>query len=180
MAITYGEILLRLFLASFIGFCLGMEREYNKKSVGARTYIIVAVFSCCVAIASTEGFVTGTGMTNDPARLAVGILTGIGFLGAGIIWQDHKTGSTQGITTASEMFALACLSIVIGMGMYFLGLISFVLIFSTLVITTFIRVSKKKRRLRELGEIKNTIENIDIKEKEYRDMLEKEYNDWDR
>lgn len=126
MYLEYWEIALRLFLATLLGLIFGQERKRSKKPVGARTHILVCLSACTIALISAYGFqglhdiYPRTVTVNmDPARLVVGVLTGIGFLGAGIIWKS-PSGGIQGITTAAEVFMLAALGIACGLGLYFL------------------------------------------------------------
>ena len=92
MNISYGEIISRLLLATAIGIIFGFERKRSNKPVGIRTHVLIALASCLVAIISSYGLAQLSAAyphntTSDPARLVVGILTGIGFIGAGIIWK---------------------------------------------------------------------------------------------
>ena len=129
-ALSYQEILLRLLLATAIGLIFGLEREHNHKPAGVRTHILVCLAACVIALVSAYGlnsiseyYPSRITINIDPARLVVGVLTGIGFLGAGIIWKS-PAGSIQGITTAAEIFLLAALGIACGLGEYFIALIA--------------------------------------------------------
>lgn len=128
--ISYWEIMLRLGLATVLGVLFGFERNKSSKPVGIRTHILICLTACVVALISSYGFADyeakvaqamgeNIDVRSDPARLVVGVLTGMGFIGAGIIWKT-PSGSVHGITTAAEIFLLAALGIGIGMGMYFL------------------------------------------------------------
>ena len=128
--ISNWEILLRLAIATALGVLFGFERNKSAKPVGIRTHVLICLTACVVALISSYGFAdyethvaTAVGkaidVRSDPARLVVGVLTGIGFIGAGIIWKT-PSGSVHGITTAAEIFLLAALGIGTGMGMYFL------------------------------------------------------------
>lgn len=122
MNISYGEIISRLLLATAIGIIFGFERKRSNKPVGIRTHVLIALASCLVAIISSYGLAQLSAAyphntTSDPARLVVGILTGIGFIGAGIIWKTPA--GVQGITTAAEIFLLAALGICIGLASIF-------------------------------------------------------------
>lgn len=123
-------ILSRLLLATFIGMFLGVERERSLKPAGVRTHMLVCLSGCVISIISAYGF-NGLGTSNDPARLIVGILQGIGFLGAGIIWRNHD-GSVKGVTTAAEVFLLTALGIGCGLGYYFLTLVATLITYATL------------------------------------------------
>lgn len=131
MQIGNATIVIRLLLATFIGMLLGVERERSLKPAGVRTHMLVCLCACIIAIISAYGF-NGLGTVRDPARLIVGVLQGIGFLGAGIIWRNHD-GSVKGVTTAAEVFLLTALGIGCGLGLYFLTLVSALITYFTLV-----------------------------------------------
>ncbi|MBQ3404558.1 MAG: MgtC/SapB family protein [Oscillospiraceae bacterium] len=158
IAISYKEILLRVLLATLIGLIFGIERERSHKPAGVRTHVLVCLAACVIAIISIYGFVyafpngpANVNVNADPARLVTGVLTGIGFLGAGIIWKS-PTGSVQGITTAAEIFMLAALGIACGLGMYFLvGLVS-VIAFITMLADSLYRKSKRDRFRKQSAE----------------------------
>lgn len=123
-------ILGRLLLAAFIGMFLGIERERSMKPAGVRTHILVCLNACIISIISAYGF-RDLGATNDPARLIVGVLQGVGFLGAGIIWRK-ESGHILGVTTAAEVFLLTALGIGCGLGLYFLTAVSTLITYATL------------------------------------------------
>ena len=89
------EILLGLILASVLGAIVGIEREVTFKPAGLRTHMLVCLGSCLFTIISV-------GFDFDPARIASGIVTGIGFIGAGAIWAEKD--KIRGITTASSLW----------------------------------------------------------------------------
>jgi len=123
MLISNHEILIRLLTATAIGCIIGFERKKHQKPVGMRTHVLICVAACMLAIISAYGFsdtINGVNVRADPARLVVGMLTGIGFIGAGIIWKS-PSGSVQGITTAAEIFMLAAMGIAAGLGHFFLA-----------------------------------------------------------
>jgi putative Mg2+ transporter-C (MgtC) family protein len=151
MSIGYGEIVLRLLLATAIGIIFGIERQRNNKPVGARTHVLIALAACLIAIISAYGFTganqqyaSGININADPARLVTGILTGIGFIGAGIIFRT-PTG-VQGITTAAAVFLLATLSIAIGLGFYFLAGIATLIALLTMLTTNINRKNKQQKK----------------------------------
>lgn len=122
MDISHQQILIRLLAAVLIGLLYGMERKRRLKPVGKRTHLLICLSCTVLTIISAYGFseFTAVGAPNDPARLMVGILTGIGFIGGGIIWRG-SAGIVQGVTTAASMLLLASLGIAIGLGLYFLA-----------------------------------------------------------
>ena len=144
--ISNQEIAVRLLLACFIGCCLGFQRRRNHKPVGIRTHVLISVASCLLTIASAYGFTEiceNNNITVDPARLVVGIMTGIGFIGAGIIWKS-ATGSVQGITTAAEILLLSVIGITIGLGLYFAAVASFIIAMLALISNTVAERIKRK------------------------------------
>ena len=115
--------ILRILLATFCGACIGFERERRFKTAGIRTHIIVALSACLMMIVSKYGFwdVVGMkGITLDVSRIAAGVVTAIGFLGAGVIFV--KKESITGVTTAAGLWATVGVGIAIGAGMYTIGL----------------------------------------------------------
>jgi putative Mg2+ transporter-C (MgtC) family protein len=135
----YKEIILRLALALICGAAFGIERQQAQKPVGARTNILICVASCEIAYLSAHGFTetlnaysAAMSVRTDPARLVVGVLTGIGFIGAGIIYKE-RNGIIQGITTAASVYLIACVGIGIGLGQYFIALSAAVIGFITLM-----------------------------------------------
>ena len=112
------EILLRLVLAAVLGGVLGVEREYLGKPAGMRTYGLVALGATLFTIVSKYGFLDGGGEI-DPSRVAAQIVTGIGFLGAGVI--VFRGIKVEGLTTASGLWVAAAVGMAIGVGMYVVG-----------------------------------------------------------
>lgn len=106
---------LLLCISIIVGGIIGLEREYRNKSAGLRTFILVAFGSCLFTILSLK---IGIG---NPDRLAANIVTGIGFLGAGIIFKDSNR--IGGITTATSVWATASLGMAVGSGYYILAIV---------------------------------------------------------
>ena len=104
------EILLKLALSLALGMLIGLEREIHKKPAGMRTHTLVCVGATLFAVMSVS-------FVEDPARIAAGVVTGIGFLGAGMILQAKD--KIIGLTTAAELWALAAIGLAVGMGSYF-------------------------------------------------------------
>ena len=126
--VQYLEFFLRIIVASACGAVIGIERSKRMKEAGVRTHVIVCVAACLVMIVSKYGFcdlalddgttLMGTKGT-DPARLAAQVITGISFLGAGIIF--HNGTSVKGLTTAAGVWATMGIGVTLGAGMYILG-----------------------------------------------------------
>jgi len=109
-------ILLRLGLAILLGGIIGMEREYRDKSAGFRTLTLISIGSCLFTLVS---FMLTSG-TDD--RIASNIVTGIGFLGAGVIFKSEK--GVNGLTTAASIWAVAALGMAVGSGFYTMSIAS--------------------------------------------------------
>lgn len=145
MQIDNGVIVVRLLLAVSIGMLMGVERERSLKPAGVRTHMLVCLCACIIAMISAYGF-QGLGTVRDPARMIVGVLQGIGFLGAGIIWRNND-GSVKGVTTAAEIFLLTALGIGCGLGHYFLTIVSTLITYFTLVAPRlFIKTAARLKR----------------------------------
>ncbi len=131
----YFEICLRLVAALAAGGIIGLERSYRGRAAGFRTHALVCVASSLLMLVTMfqSHWITGLAVTRlviDPTRLAQGIMTGIGFLGAGVIVKEGLT--VRGLTTAASIWITAAIGILIGMGFYFPAGIGTVLTLGTL------------------------------------------------
>ncbi|MCI8477082.1 MAG: MgtC/SapB family protein [Oscillospiraceae bacterium] len=118
-----AEYLLRIFLAAVCGGAVGFERERRFKSAGTRTHLIVALSACLMMVVSKYGFfdVAGTGgLSVDASRIGAGVVSAIGFLGAGVIF--FRKDTVSGVTTAAGLWATVGVGISFGTGLYFTGL----------------------------------------------------------
>ena len=128
------EMLIRLIAAAVLGGIVGIERSKRFKDAGVRTHSMVGCASALLMVISKYGFLDlinqqGPHTWNtDPARIAAGIVTGVSFLGAGIIYRDHQQHSLKGLTTAAGVWCVAGIGMATGAGMYFLA------VFATLFI----------------------------------------------
>lgn len=102
---------LKIFLAILIGGFIGAEREYKNKSAGLRTMIIICVAATLLTMLSIS-----IGGPGNPDRIASNILTGLGFLGAGVIFKEENRIS--GLTTATTIWVVAALGMAVGSGHY--------------------------------------------------------------
>jgi putative Mg2+ transporter-C (MgtC) family protein len=125
------EILARLGLAVLLGLALGIEREYVGKPAGMRTYALVTLGAAVFTILSIYGF-SQYGGTVDPGRIAAQIVTGIGFLGAGII--IFRGTRVEGLTTASGLWVSAAIGMAAGAGMYLVAGAATLLAFCVMVL----------------------------------------------
>jgi putative Mg2+ transporter-C (MgtC) family protein len=126
------EITLKLLLAVGLGGLIGLERETSQKPAGFRTNILICVGSTMVMIVSGLILQGKEGSGGDLTRIAAGVITGIGFIGAGTIIQAQ--GAVVGLTTGATLWAVGGLGIVIGAGYYLPAIIFTVIIILTLVI----------------------------------------------
>ena len=116
-----GEMVIRLLVAALLGALIGIEREYRSKVAGLRTHLLVAIGSALFMLLSQYGF----GGQGDPARIAAQIVSGIGFIGAGIIFYHKEV--VRGLTTAAGIWATAAIGLALGAGMYTVGILVTVL-----------------------------------------------------
>lgn len=111
-------ILFRLVLAAILSGIVGFEREFHGRSAGFRTHILLCVGTTLIMLTSMHIFDVYAGhVAVDPARLAAGVVTGIGFLGAGTIMR-YKA-SVRGLTTAASLWVVTGIGLAVGTGLYF-------------------------------------------------------------
>jgi len=126
------QVLLKLVLAIALGGLIGLEREASQKPAGFRTNILVCVASAMMMSLATLLIANNGGTTDTLVRMAAGVITGVGFLGAGTIFQAR--GTVAGLTTASTLWVVAGLGLVIGAGYYVPSLIFTALTIVTLLV----------------------------------------------
>ncbi len=139
MEFDYNLITLRLMLALLAGGIIGLERALHGREAGFRTHTLVCVSASLLMVLMVyqwqlvpEQFLDTVRV--DPSRMAQGIMTGIGFLGAGVIIKEGLT--VRGLTTAASIWMTASIGIVIGMGLYYPAFLATVM---TVVILAFFR-----------------------------------------
>jgi putative Mg2+ transporter-C (MgtC) family protein len=118
-----GRIMLALLCGGFIGF----ERKRHGLEVGIRTYAAVAVGTCSFGLISAH-----VPQGADITRIASGVVTGIGFIGAGVIL--HDKGKAVGLTSAATIWATASVGLAISFGMYILGVLTSIVLFGLLAL----------------------------------------------
>ncbi|WP_373286407.1 MgtC/SapB family protein [Paenibacillus physcomitrellae] len=117
------ELLLRVLLAGICGVIIGYERKNRMKEAGVRTHFVVAVGAALMMIISKYGFQDQVGWENlsvDPSRIAAGVVSGVSFLGAGMIFMQKQT--IKGLTTAAGIWATSGIGMAVGAGLYWIGL----------------------------------------------------------
>jgi putative Mg2+ transporter-C (MgtC) family protein len=137
-------ITLRVFGAVLIGGLIGMERTFHGRPAGFRTHALVCVASALLMVVTVyQGqwmhAVSVGGIQTDPTRMAQGIMTGIGFLGAGVIFKEGLT--VRGLTTAASIWVTAAIGILVGVGFYLAAVLGAV---ATLMILSVFRYVENK------------------------------------
>jgi putative Mg2+ transporter-C (MgtC) family protein len=121
-AITQLTLFGRIALGGLLGYVIGFEREYRGKSAGERTFALLAVGAAGV---------TGLGVLEFPAsaeKVIAGVITGVGFLGAGLIFREDRLGQVHGLTTAASSWAAAAMGILAGAGAYLTAVLGTILV----------------------------------------------------
>lgn len=113
------DILLRMGGALLAGALIGLERTYRGRAAGLRTYALVALGSALLVAATEYAVSWARPGTGDPTRVIQGIVTGIGFLGAGVIVKEGFT--VRGLTTAASIWVVAAIGVAFGAGLYVPG-----------------------------------------------------------
>ena len=118
-----AHVVIRMVAAAILGAVIGFERERAGKAAGLRTHILVALGTCVFVLACA-----GSGMNSDGlSRVIQGIVTGIGFLGAGSILKLNEERDIQGLTTAAGIWMTAAIGVAVGLGTLGLALIASIL-----------------------------------------------------
>ncbi len=119
------QLIIRLLVAALLGAVIGYERELRAKGAGIRTHVLVALGSALFMVVSQYGFAGAARF--DAARVAAGVVSGIGFLGGGIIIKSQRNHIT-GLTTAAGLWVTAAMGLSVGSGMYEVAVVCAVLI----------------------------------------------------
>ena len=114
------QLVIRLMAAALLGAAIGYEREFRGKGAGVRTHMLVAMGSCLFMLISKYGFADSDKF--DAARVAAGVVTGIGFLGGGLIIKS-KTNLITGLTTAAGLWVTSAIGMGAGSGMVLMAAI---------------------------------------------------------
>ena len=150
------EISIKLLIAATLSLIIGIERELKKKPVGLKTSMVIATFSCLLTIISIETAYSAPArpeinITMDPLRLAAQIVSGIGFLGAGVILRKGNDSIT-GLTTAAMIWGAAAIGIAVGAGFYIHAFITvmIVVIGIEVIAPLLMKFGPKRLRMREV------------------------------
>ena len=126
-------IVFRLVLAAVLSGMIGFEREFHGRAAGFRTHILLCIGSTLIMLTSIHMFeIYYTKAAVDPARIAAGVITGIGFLGAGTIM--HSRSAVRGLTTAASLWVVAGIGLAVGCGLFFGSVITTILTIVTLMV----------------------------------------------
>ena len=122
---------LRLLLAALLGGVIGLQREKAGKPAGLRTHMLICIGATLFTLVGIYAF---NGGIADPSRVAAGVVTGIGFLGAGAIIFRSSDGYVTGLTTAATMWAVGGIGMAVGAGLYIAAAITTAIILIILFI----------------------------------------------
>jgi len=143
--IATSELIARLILAAVLGAVLGYERESRSKTAGLRTHTLVALGAATFTVAGSAGFESGN---VDPSRLAAGVITGIGFIGAGTILRSGLR--VTGLTTAATLWMAGALGVAAAAGLYAISISAGAIALVSLLILELIRPSRLRGHRRRL------------------------------
>ena len=121
-----SQIIIRLVLSVILSGLIGLERQVHRRTAGLRTHILVSLGSCLIMLTSLYIFdIYKNQVALDPARIAAGVITGIGFLGAGTIIRERE--GIKGLTTAASLWVVAGIGLAVGCGFYSAALFTTIL-----------------------------------------------------
>lgn len=128
------ETLWQLVLATLLGGLIGLEREYNRKEAGLRTFALVslgAAFFTIISLEAMKTFVVPGNTGFDPTRIIGQIVLGIGFIGGGLI--IHREFHVEGLTTAAGLWVTAAIGAAVGVKLYLLAIFVAVIVLAVLL-----------------------------------------------
>lgn len=151
------EMLLRLVISAVLGLAIGLEREFKRKPLGLKTSLVIAIVSCLLTIVSIQSAYLFPSSESvmirmDPLRLAAQIVSGIGFLGAGVILR-REDDTITGLTTAAMIWGAAGIGIATGAGFYIEAIagVSLLIISVELIPSLIERMGIRSLRSKELS-----------------------------
>jgi putative Mg2+ transporter-C (MgtC) family protein len=147
------DILLKLGVSAILGLIIGLERELKRKPVGLKTSLVISVVSCLLTIVSIESAYMfpesdDVKITMDPLRLAAQIVSGIGFLGAGVILR-RGNDSISGLTTAAMIWGAAGIGIAVGAGFFIEAFVGVALLIISVELVPYVMKFIGPKQLRE-------------------------------
>jgi putative Mg2+ transporter-C (MgtC) family protein len=163
---TWGfDIFVRMLLAAAAGAIVGIEREYHGRPAGMRTHILVSLGSAMISLISLEmGQLVSMGenirIQVDPGRIVQGVVTGIGFLGAGAIIKIGLTA--RGLTTAASLWCIAIVGMGFGFGIYSIPILgTFLMLFTLMVLGRIEKQVEKDFYKTVAARVRGPVEQID-------------------
>ena len=147
------DILIKLGISAIFGLIIGLERELKRKPVGLKTSLVISVVSCLLTIVSIESAYMfpdsdHVKITMDPLRLAAQIVSGIGFLGAGVILR-RGNDSISGLTTAAMIWGAAGIGIAVGAGFFIEAFVGVTLLIISVELVPYVMKFIGPKQLRE-------------------------------
>ncbi len=130
------RVCMRLFFAALLGGLIGIEREWAGKDAGLRTHTLVTLGSCIFVVAGVGFAMTTEGVS----RVIQGIVTGIGFIGAGTILKVRSEKDIRGLTTSAGIWSASAIGVAVGLGQLGLGILATIV---TLIVLTVVRRVEK-------------------------------------
>ncbi|MCQ2065320.1 MAG: MgtC/SapB family protein [Bacteroidaceae bacterium] len=143
--ITENEALIRIGVSLLLGGIIGIERYIHRHPAGVRTFMLICLGSTLATLASIWICQTNTHLINgDPGRIAAQVLTGVGFIGAGLIIKNNN--DISGLTTATGIFVTAAVGVAVGVGMIRTAVVSTVAVVLILFSSFLFHNSEKKNK----------------------------------
>ena len=118
--IIWLDVTSRLLLAIALGAVIGYQRERSSKAAGLRTHTLISLGAAVFTVASIFGFSGAV----DPSRVAAGVVVGVGFIGAGVIFRGMRGEGVAGLTTAASIWASAGVGLAAGAGLWLIAVIA--------------------------------------------------------
>ncbi len=145
--ITVGSTIFRVFLATLIGGCIGMDRGRHGRVAGTRTHILVCLGA---AITTLLGLYTAEclGYNNDPMRIGAQVISGVGFLGVGTIVVRNQA-HVKGLTTAAGLWTTASIGLAVGAGFYLVAVLAFLAVMITMSLLAHLEQRFRKPDVKE-------------------------------
>lgn len=136
--IPESQIMIRLLVAAVLGLVIGYERERQDHAAGLRTHMILVIGATLGMVLSINlAFWLGVDQpVGDPARLAAQVVSGIGFLGAGVIFRYGT--NVRGLTTAASLWTVAMVGLTVGAGFYLIAVVATIILFVILTLLNYV------------------------------------------
>ncbi|MGI9145776.1 MAG: MgtC/SapB family protein [Chloroflexota bacterium] len=142
MPVDYFEAIARLLLALVLGVLIGLERQVRGSPAGMRTFGLVSIGACLYMLVGLLSGVTSSGGPGDQGRIAAQVVTGVGFLGGGML--IHTGASVHGLTTSAGIWVAAAVGLAAGEGLYYLAIAAALLV---LVVLRVLRWAERRFHL---------------------------------